>query len=173
MRLTLIQGSMEHKQAITDMIKEWADYNSAHRANLSPRILFNVATDNFSAYLASLNCQTPPHGFVPFSTYFCMDEATGALIGAVNIRHRLNDALLYSGGHIGDGIRPAQRGKGYGTALVALALDKCRDMGMNRVLMTCSKTNIASAKTILRNGGILENEVEHEGDTVQRYWIHL
>ena len=79
-----------------------------------------------------------------------------------------------TGGHIGDGIRPSERGKGYGTELVRLALIECKKLGIHRVLMTCDKDNIASAKTILRNGGVLENEVvNEEGEIEQRYWIEL
>ena len=63
----------------------------------------------------------------------------------MNIRHRLNEGLLATGGHIGDGVRPSERGKGYGTQMIALALDECRKMGIDRVLMCCDETNPASA----------------------------
>lgn len=82
--------------------------------------------------------------------------------------------LLFSGGHIGDGIRPSERRKGYATAMLRLALEKCRALGIRRVLMTCDKDNIGSAKSIIKNGGILENEVMNEdGVLEQRYWIDL
>ena len=55
-----------------------------------------------------------------------------------------------------------------------LALIECKKLGIRRVLMTCDKSNVASAKTILRNGGALENEVvNEEGVLEQRYWIDL
>ena len=57
--------------------------------------------------------------------------------------------------------------------MVALALDECRRLGIDRVLMCCDKDNIGSAKSIINNGGILENEVEEDGNIVQRYWIKL
>lgn len=39
--------------------------------------------------------------------------------------------------------------------------------------MVCDKTNAASARTIQKNGGVLENEVAVDGVTEQRYWITL
>ena len=106
--------------------------------------------------------------------FFLLDEERDRLLGAVNIRHYLNESLLREGGHIGDGIRPSERNKGYGTELVRLALEECRKLGINRVLMTCDKDNIASARTIVKNGGVLENEfVNSDREIEQRYWIAL
>ena len=112
-------------------------------------------------------------GHVPASTYFCLDTERDVLVGAVNIRHRLNESLLQDGGHIGDGVRPSERRKGYATRMISLALDKCRELGIQRVLMTCGKQNIGSAKSIRKNGGVLENEIDCGGETIQRYWIDL
>ena len=106
-------------------------------------------------------------------TVICLDKDRNIFVGAVNIRHYLNEGLLQTGGHIGDGIRPSERRKGYGTAMVALALEECRKLGIDRVLMCCDKDNIGSAKTIIRNGGVLENEVIEDDHLEQRYWIQL
>ena len=111
---------------------------------------------------------------MPDSVFFCLDVDRNIFVGAVNIRHYLNDSLLFTGGHIGDGIRPSERRKGFATSMIALALEECRKLGIPRVLMTCDKDNVASAKSILRNGGVLENEViNEEGVPEQRYWIDL
>ena len=91
----------------------------------------------------------------------------------MNIRHFLNEQLLMNGGHIGDGIRPSERRKGYATEMIALALEKCRELNIRKVLMVCDKENIGSAKSIIKNGGVLENEVIINGVTDQRYWINL
>ena len=83
-------------------------------------------------------------------------------------------SLLQEGGHIGDGIRPSERRKGYATEMVRLALLECKKLGIRRVLMTCEKDNIGSAKSIIRNGGVLENEfINSDGEIEQRYWIDL
>ncbi len=84
---------------------------------------------------------------------FCLDKDRNIFVGAVNIRHVLNDALLRGSGHIGDGIRPSERRKGYATAMIALALEECKKLGIKKVLMTCDKNNIGSAKSIINNGG--------------------
>jgi len=95
------------------------------------------------------------------------------MVGAVNIRHYLNESLLLDGGHIGDGVRPSERRKGVATAMIALALEECRKLGIEKVLMVCDKDNIGSARSIIKNGGILENEVTVDGTVEQRYWITL
>ena len=57
--------------------------------------------------------------------------------------------------------------------MMGLALEECRKLGIRKVLIVCSRDNIGSAKTIVKNGGILENEVETDGLVMQRYWIAL
>ncbi len=114
-------------------------------------------------------------GRVPASTYFLIRELDGKLIGMMSIRHELNDYLLKFGGHIGYSIRPTERRKGYATKLLRLGLEKCIDLGINKVLLTCDKLNIASAKTIQKNNGVLENEIFNidSNEVFQRYWISL
>jgi len=42
------------------------------------------------------------------------------------------------------------------------------------VLIVCDKDNIGSVKSIINNGGVLENEITDEDGTIeQRYWIDL
>jgi len=115
-----------------------------------------------------------PGSFVAHSTFWLVaDRAT--VVGVSNIRHSLTAALRREGGHIGFGIRPGARRRGLGTTILKLSLDQAQDLGLNRALLTCAKTNVGSARTIVQNGGLLESE-EHlldRGETVQRYWIEL
>ena len=104
---------------------------------------------------------------------FCLTDGSGRMLGAIQIRHRLNEALLKSGGHIGYGVRPSERRKGYAETMLSLALPAAKKLGIDRALITCSKSNTASARTILHCGGVLENEIEEEGRITQRYWIDL
>lgn len=104
--------------------------------------------------------------------YFWFDDQ-GTLAGAIALRHTLTDALLRTGGNIGYGVRPSMRRRGHASAMLAAVLPLARERGLSRVLITCNKDNIGSARTIRKNGGELENEVLHEGRLMQRYWISL
>lgn len=173
MGIKLIKGSYEYQDQIIEMLKEWIDYHSDNESDRTPWAIFKNDYSDFEYYLEHLEVKEPKEGLVPDSTFFCLDEDRNRMVGAVNIRHSLNDYLLAYGGHIGDGIRPSERRKGYATKMIALALEECRKLGINRVLMTCDKNNVGSAKSIINNGGILENEVICDGTVEQRYWINL
>ncbi|MGO4538763.1 GNAT family N-acetyltransferase [Paenibacillus sp. 2TAB19] len=112
-----------------------------------------------------------PEGWVPDSTYWLVGEQ-GLLLGVVNIRHALTPFLLERGGHIGYGIRPSERRKGYAGELLRLSLIEAKHLGINRVLVVCDESNTASAKTILKNGGIPDRDfVEEDGNVIRRFWI--
>lgn len=115
-----------------------------------------------------------PEGWVPSTLYFLFRKSDGKMLGAIDLRHALSDRLLKFGGNIGYGVVPSERRKGYASMMLQLALGICKEMGMDKVLITCNKENIGSAKTIRKNGGILENEMVDElGRTRCRYWINL
>ena len=109
-------------------------------------------------------------GLVPATLYFLVDE-NHRIYGAIHIRHELNESLLFCGGHIGYGVRPSERRKGYATLMLQLVFPIVKSLGINQALITCNKTNLASASTIVKNGGVLENEVLYKGELVQRYWV--
>ena len=135
-----------------------------------------ASTNNYEEYLRvtrDVSNGVNLNGLVPADTYFLVNGEETRILGAINIRYVLNDYLLNYGGHIGYGIRPSERKKGYATKMLELALALCRQKGMEKVLLTCDKGNIGSAKTMSKNGAVLENEVEENGKTVQRYWITL
>ena len=170
MNITLVKLTPGYRRQLNDMMEQWL---SAEQ-DFSPYAIRRNDYRDFDYYLEHLETEQEEDGRVPDSTYFCLDLDRNICVGAVNIRHYLNENLLFSGGHIGDGIRPSERRKGYATAMIRLALEECRKMGIRRVLMTCDKDNIGSAKSIVKNGGILENEIVNEdGVTEQRYWIDL
>ena len=174
MNLALIRLSPAYKTQFFDMMAEWTEDIEKNHSNHSPYAIFRNDYRDFDSYIEHLEVrEETPDGRVPDTTLFCLDRDRNILVGAVNIRHYLNEGLLRTGGHIGDGIRPSERRKGYATAMVALALEECRKLGIRRVLMCCDKENIGSARSILRNGGVLENEVEKDGHLEQRYWIEL
>lgn len=169
MDLCLIKLTAAYKKQLFDMMDEW----TAAGESIVPYAIRKQDYHDFEAYLDSPEVTQPQDGLVPDSTWFCLDRERDMLVGAVNIRHYLNDKLLLDGGHIGDGVRPSQRRQGIATAMIALALEKCRELGLRRVLMTCDRDNIGSARSIQKNGGVLENEVTVDGEVTQRYWIDL
>ena len=169
MDLQLVKMSEKFKPQLLDMMDEWTKTGET----IIPWAIRKVDYHDFDAYLKSLEESEPKEGYVTASTFFAYDRERDILVGAVDIRHSLNEALLLDGGHIGDGVRPSERRKGYATAMIALALDECRKLGIEKVLMVCNKENTGSAKSIQNNGGVLENEINVEGETVQRYWIQL
>lgn len=107
--------------------------------------------------------------FVPATTYWLVDGKE--LLGVSNLRHYLNDRIRHSGGHIGLGIRPSQRGKGLGKLLLKLTIEKAAQLGIQQIHIHCDKDNEASARMIRTNGGKLESEIEDEGEIIQRYVV--
>jgi predicted acetyltransferase len=110
---------------------------------------------------------------VPGSTFWLVEDDT--YLGRVDIRHRLNDELRRRGGHIGFEIRPSVRRQGYGRLALHLGLVECRRLDIDRVLVTCNVTNIASRRIIEVNGGVLEDVVSLGSDGLEemRYWIDV
>ena len=89
----------------------------------------------------------------------------GEIVGRVSVRFELNDYLLEHGGHVGYGVAPAHRAQGYATEILRQALVILRAEGVERVLVTCDDDNVASARVIEKNGGVLESiSPPQEGD---------
>jgi predicted acetyltransferase len=130
---------------------------------------------HFTEYLQELQdrLEQPRDNRVPETVLWLVDGQD--FIGRTSIRHQLTPDLAQIGGNIGYEIRPNKRRRGYGKLILALALEKARLLGLNRVLVTCDDDNIGSAKIIEANGGHLQDTIELEGHRAQvrRYWIDL
>lgn len=114
-----------------------------------------------------------PPGFVPDTSLFAFIE--NKIIGRISIRHSLTPFLLQLGGHIGYGVIPSERQKGYAKEMLRLSLPIAKELGLQKALVTCNDNNIGSYKAIEANGGQLENTVfVAEGEPLKRrYWIDL
>lgn len=127
---------------------------------------------HFRAYARKECC---PPGFVPGTQYLAVRESDGRVVGMLNFRHELNPRLLETGGHAGYSVRPSERGRGYAAQMVELLKPIARQMGIPRLLITCDRENLASARTIQKAGGVLEDERwdDADGRWTQRYWVQL
>jgi predicted acetyltransferase len=171
--LRLVTPSIEYEEGYREALEEQRREKDPNDTILeSPQ-----EGETFEHYVHGLvdmaNGINLPEGYVPATILFIVDN--GRFIGRVSIRHELNDYLEKYGGHIGDWIRPSERGKGYGKLAFKLSLDKAKELGISRVLLTVNDDNIPSIKRIEANGGVMENIVtlEENGHTYRkrRYWI--
>ena len=154
-----------------DYIKEWENSgelivpSATKRNNMSFQELFKRWVVDETDEMYKL-------GFVPSTLYFMVDN-NNQVIGAIHFRHELNNRLLQNDGHIGYGIRPSERRKGYASLMLNMLLVDIRSKGYEKVLITCDEDNIGSARTIEKSGGVLYDKVEFEGDMTRRYWVNL
>jgi predicted acetyltransferase len=170
--VSLIKPTSKLKEEYLSFYQEWKESNE----DLIPWVIskdpedFEGMIDFLVKNVEGINL---PEGQVPDSTYWLVAK-DNQIIGVVNIRHGLTEKLLNSGGHIGYGIRPSERRKGYATQLLALALEKTLELGIKRVLVVCAATNIASIKTIVNNGGMQDKDYNDEdGKIINRFWIEV
>lgn len=162
-----------------ELKNEWLNYLEEYRlddSNANP-LGYKKDTD-YKEWLTIMtnekNGINIKEGRVPSTIYFLMNN--NRIIGHVSIRHNINNNFLsLYGGHIGYGIRPSKRRKGYATLLLKLALEKCNDLGIDKVMVTCREDNIASSKTIEKNHGILKEiiYVPEENCNFKIYWINV
>lgn len=146
----------------------------------SPIINGSAGLDRFSSIeiwfeeLKKRSCEdTVPEGLVPSSTYLAVREKDNYIVGMIDIRHYLNEYLTQAGGHIGYGVRKTERNKGYAKQMLKLALEKCKELKIKKVLITCDEDNIASEKVILSANAKLEDIRNVDGENKKRFWIDL
>ena len=139
---------------------------------------FAEARKDFAAYLQKITQYAQgvnlPYSFVPFHNFWLVQD-NARILGELRLRHHLTEMLAIEGGHIGYNIRPSERRKGYGTLQLRLGLEKARELGLARVLVTCDDDNLPSAKIIEANGGVLSGKAisPESGVPVRQYWIEL
>lgn len=177
--LVLINPTKEYEKDLMDYMKELYDNNSEfHGCGKLEDYL-----EDFDAWLKKLEefKSLGSTGYwVKSDTFILVRKNDNRVVGIINLRYYLNDFLYKYGGNIGYNVRPSERRKGYNLYQLRKVLEICKKSGMNKVLITCDKENIASSKSIIRCGGILENEfldtngsVIEKGHILQRYWINI
>lgn len=118
------------------------------------------------------NTRIPAENWGRSLTYLVFNDED-KLIGLLNIRYELNEEMKMKYGDIGYGVRPTERRKGYATEMLEYALEECKNREMKRVILGCYKENIASARTIVKNGGSLIRESKMDGKESLYYEIRL
>ncbi|GAA0568605.1 GNAT family N-acetyltransferase [Paractinoplanes ferrugineus] len=169
----LIEPTTRLHHAWLDARDEWG--RGVHQDGSGLRPTDDVdSADGFAAWVARLLAEAdvtrPAEPGWVHCTYRWMVEGDRVL-GTISLRHELNALLFEVGGHIGYGVRPAERGRGLAGWALAEMLVAARALGLDRVLITCDDTNAASARTIERAGGVREDIREHDGRRYRRYWV--
>lgn len=111
---------------------------------------------------------------VPSHMYLAVRKTDNKVIGVIDLRHHINHPILGTwGGHCGYSVRPCERGKGYAKEMLHLNIQNAKELGIQKLLITCDVRNEASEKTILANGGVYESTIEVDGCKMKRYWIEV
>jgi predicted acetyltransferase len=171
---SLIVPTVRLRESWLQSRDEWA---GAHQDGAGFRPSDDVdSPEGFATWIARLIAEEDPDSPVSADWVHCTYRwivEGDTYLGAIALRHELNDLLLNYGGHIGYGIRPSARRRGLATWALGQMLDEARKLGLDRVLVTCRPDNEGSARTIEANGGVLEDIRTTSGETVKRYWIAL
>ena len=108
-------------------------------------------------------------------TFLLIRENDNKIVGTINVRWNLNEAMLRFGGHIGYGIRPTERRKGYNKINLYLGMLEAKKVGLEKVMLDCDVNNLGSDKTLKALGGKLERtEVDpSDGILTYVYWFNV
>jgi predicted acetyltransferase len=154
-----------------------AAFAAAHAAATDEKFRFGMGYEPGMPWAAYVSAQEDhrhgrnlPPRFVPGT--FLVADVAGQIVGRTSVRFKLNDFLLREGGHIGYGVVPGHRRRGYATEILRQSLIIARAAGVDRVLVTCDEDNLGSRTVIESCGGRLESVVYAAGGTPKRrYWI--
>ncbi len=119
--------------------------------------------------------ETVPVGLVAATQFMLVRKGDDRVVGMIQVRHYLNDYLREFAGHIGYSVRPSERRRGYAKKMLSSVLPFCREIGIEKVLVTCIEGNIGSEKTILACGGVYESTVcdAERNRSLKRFWIEV
>ena len=164
--IKLVVPTMEHKKAVMNFRQEFLNSNE--------RISGGVGLEQADTYEKWLQHKYIPHyGLVDENIFLAFNEQD-YLVAISDIRLQLNDFIKTFAGQIGYSVRPSQRKMGYASEILRLTLQQAALKGFHCILITCNEPNIASAKVIEKNGGILEKVIPHLNyPNVKRYYVEL
>jgi predicted acetyltransferase len=171
----LVLPTSRYKQSFLQAVREVQTSGSG----LGDTLKWDVAEmeADFDRVLKELRRYEPgnelPDGFVNSEALWLVEG--DEYLGRASLRHTLNQHLREFGGHIGYEVRPSARRQGHGRTILRLTLERARELGLERVLVTCDTDNLGSRGVIEGNGGVLEGEfvLDYHPNPVRRYWIAL
>ncbi len=173
----LVFPDLFYKEKAIEFIGEFYELNSAINGSggLDRYLKESTYEGWLNKILKDIDIANIAKSRVPALTYFYVREDDGRIVGMINIRLALNDFLRTEGGHIGYSIRPTERNKHYATKMLKCGLKVCEKIGIKEVMVTCNKSNIASAKVIKNCNGELDAEFYSDNfkEIIQRYLIKL
>ena len=171
--ITLIKPTIEYADQIMSFRQEMLDTGNSF-AGCSGLKKCSTANEWIRILNDMANEETCLDGGVPSSTYIAVRLSDNKIVGIIDLRHHIDHPVLgLWGGHMGYCVRPSERRKGYAKEMLRQNLQNAKTRGFNKVLITCDRDNIASAKTIIANGGVFEKEVCVDNNKINRYWIKL
>lgn len=161
-----------------DQIKEYRNeclLNNSSMDGCGPLRRFEDPNEYIKEMKNYQNKETLPDGMVISTQFLCIRKSDNKLVGMIDVRHYFNDYLEKYAGNIGYSVRPSERQKGVASYMLGAIKPFCKSIGLTRILVSCIDTNVASRKTILKNGGIYESSVfdSRKNETLERYWINL
>ncbi len=169
--MELIKPNSRYETSLRSFVREFADAGE----DLVPWVLAELSSD-IDAYVDDLERQSRgrdlKEGHVPHTTFWLLGDSD-EIVAVSNLRHRLNVLLSEVGGHIGFGVRPSVRRQGFGTEVLRCTLVEARKLGLDRAFVTCDKGNVGSERAIVKNGGVLQDEIWSDAYSrvVRRFWI--
>lgn len=171
----LVSPTAALRDSWLESLAEWGPEAIQDGAGLRPGDDVGTVT-GFDTWITRLLRDADPatileEGWVHATSWWIVED--GRYLGAISLRHRLNDFLFRAGGHIGYGVRPSSRRRGLAGWALGRVLPHARELGLRRVLLTCGDTNEASARIIESHGGVLEDTRDTELGVTRRYWIDL
>ena len=172
--LILVKPSAEYAEQIMEYRQEFLDAGDS-MDGCGPLRRFENPEEYIKVCKEYEDPDTVPSHLVSATQFLFVRKSDNRLVGMIQVRHCFNDYLEKYAGHIGYSVRPSERRKGYAKEMLKATLPFCREIGLEKVLVSCIDGNIGSEKTILANGGVYESTVhEPNGDRdLKRFWITL
>ena len=174
----LERPSFERKDEIIEYINEFVEYNSEINGTggldkiiegyTFEQALARCLSMEDENYAKKINrCQS--------KTFLLIRENDNRIVGTINVRWNLTEAMKRFGGNIGYGIRPTERRKGYNKINLYLGMQEAQKLGLDRVMLDCDVNNLGSDRTLKALGGVLERtEVDPEDNILTNvYWFDV